>query len=242
MGCAGWSLPRATQTSFPAEGNHLQRYAARLNSVEINSSFYRPHRREVYARWAEAVPEIFRFSVKLPRAITHDAKLVKADSLIAAFMEQVSGLGARLGCLLVQLPPSLALDLPDATAFFGALRNHHAGPIAIEPRHASWFSTAAEELLHAFGVSRVLADPARHAAGERPGGWPGLVYCRLHGSPRVYYSPYSAATLNQLAARVALERAAGTSVWCILDNTASGAATGDALALSHLLALTPGAA
>ncbi|SRR5581483_207180 len=75
IGVAGWSLPRAVLDEFPREGSHLARYAARLNCAEINSSFYRPHQPATYARWAASVPANFRFAVKLPRAITHDARL-----------------------------------------------------------------------------------------------------------------------------------------------------------------------
>src|SRR4051794_31096467 len=110
IGCAGWSLPRAVLERFPREGSHLQRYAARLNCTEINSSFYRPHQRSTYARWCESVPEDFRFAVKLPRAITHDARLRGVAKQLDTFLGQASGLGDKLGCLLVQLPPSLAFD------------------------------------------------------------------------------------------------------------------------------------
>src|SRR5690242_14468228 len=114
IGTAGWSLPREEQPHFPAEGTHLQRYAAVLPAVEINSSFYRPHRESTYARWAASVPASFRFAVKIPRAITHERKLADAADALDAFLPGPAALGAALGCLLVQLPPSLALDEPVA--------------------------------------------------------------------------------------------------------------------------------
>ena len=81
VGCAGWSLPRVAWPEFPAAGTHLQRYAVHLNAVEINSSFYRPHQPATYARWAASVPESFRFSVKLPKTITHQQRLRDCDAL-----------------------------------------------------------------------------------------------------------------------------------------------------------------
>ena len=72
VGCAGWSLPRDLQPRFGAGESHLARYASRLDAAEINSSFYRPHRRALYEKWAAAVPAHFRFSAKLPKAITHE--------------------------------------------------------------------------------------------------------------------------------------------------------------------------
>ncbi|MEO8023913.1 DUF72 domain-containing protein [Polaromonas sp.] len=233
IGCAGWSLPREHWPQFPDTGTHLQRYAQRFNAVEINSSFYRPHQSATYARWAASVPAGFRFSVKLPKTITHEKRLHDCEALLGSFLAQARNLGDRLGCLLVQLPPSLALDARVASDFLQTLRKQHAGPVALEPRHASWFDASAETLLRSFEVARVLADPVLFEAGARPGGWPGLVYLRLHGSPRIYYSPYSQTLLDRLAKRVTLEAAAADTVWCIFDNTALGAATENALYTSR---------
>ena len=235
IGCAGWSLPRPLWPQFGAEGTHLQRYATRLAAVEINSSFYRPHQRATYVRWAAGVPEDFRFSVKLPRSITHDHRLVDCAELLKAFLAQVDGLGARLGCLLVQLPPSLHFDAPAAGAFAALLREQHGGAVALEPRHASWFTPQADALLHSAQIARVQADPALHAAGSAPGGWPGLLYLRLHGAPQVYYSPYGASALQAAAAQLQAACAQGAQAWCVFDNTALGHATRHALELQALL-------
>lgn len=241
IGTAGWSLPRESQHRFPAADpadSHLLRYARQLGAAEINSSFYRPHQRSTYERWAAATPPAFRFSVKLPRSITHDARLKDTEALQRAFLEQVAGLGDRLGCLLVQLPPSLALDAPVAEAFLRTLRGLQAATdIAVEPRHASWFTPDGDALLAHWHAARVLADPVLHDAGKAPGGWPGLVYCRLHGSPRIYYSAYEPALIEALAHRIRAATHEARSVWCIFDNTASGAAAGNALDLQQHPAL-----
>jgi hypothetical protein len=73
IGCAGWSIPAAHRDRFGGGASALARYATRLHCVEINSSFHRSHKRETYARWAAAVPAQFRFAVKMPRTISHDA-------------------------------------------------------------------------------------------------------------------------------------------------------------------------
>ncbi|HZF67489.1 MAG TPA: DUF72 domain-containing protein [Gemmatirosa sp.] len=233
VGTAGWSLPRDAQPHFPAEGTHLARYATRLPAVEINSSFYRPHRPSTYARWAATVPPGFRFSVKVPRAITHERRLRDAEPLLDAFLAEATALGAALGCLLVQLPPSLAFAAADAERFLAALRERHEGATVIEPRHATWFTPVAERLLVELRVGRVAADPSRVPAAAEPGGWPGTVYYRLHGSPRTYYSAYAPEYLDALAER--LRASSGAPAWCIFDNTALGAATENALALLQRL-------
>lgn len=177
-----------------------------------------------------SVPPSFRFSVKVPKAITHGLRLREAEGLLDSFLAEAGHLGEKLGCLLVQLPPSLELEADVADRFFAALRSRSPVAVACEPRHPSWFTLEADELLERLGVARVAADPARVPAAAEPGGWAGLVYYRLHGSPRIYYSAYSDEFLDVLAARLR-ESSAERPVWCIFDNTTLGAATGNALDL-----------
>jgi uncharacterized protein YecE (DUF72 family) len=134
---------------FPAEGSHLERYAQRFDAVEIDTSFYRPHRRETYERWAASTPAGFRFAVKLPQAVTHECRLIDAMPAFEEFAEQVEGLGDKLGALVVQLPPSLAFDAEVMRRFFAALRRRHSGAVVLEPRHRSWFTPQVDELLAA---------------------------------------------------------------------------------------------
>ena len=238
VGCAGWSLPRSEQERFPGAGSHLERYAARFPAVEINSSFHRPHRPATYERWSASAPPAFRFSVKVPKAITHGLRLKEAEELLEAFLAEAGHLGDKLGCLLVQLPPSLQFEAAVADRFFAALRSRSSVATVCEPRHPSWFTPDADELLTRLGVARVAADPACVSAAAEPGGWPGLGYYRLHGSPRIYYSAYSEEFLETLAARLQ-EDASRRPVWCIFDNTTLGAATDNALALLARLEASP---
>jgi uncharacterized protein YecE (DUF72 family) len=233
VGCAGWSLPREQWPSFPAEGTHLQRYSARFPAVEINSSFYRPHRPATYAKWADSVPAGFRFSVKVPKQITHERRLQDCEGLVDEFLGQCSQLREKLGCLLIQLPPSLAFDSIQAEVFFKALRDRYQGHAVLEPRHPSWLAPRAMALLEEERIARVAADPSPLPGGDQPAGWAGVRYYRLHGSPRIYYSAYEDAWLQRLAGH--LKAAPDTPTWCIFDNTASGAATPDALRLLDLL-------
>ncbi len=239
IGCAGWSLPRAEHEHFPAAGSHLERYASRFDAVEINSSFHRPHRPATYARWSASVPPSFRFSVKVPKAITHGLRLRQAGDLLETFLAEASGLGDKLGCLLVQLPPSLSFEPEVAAGFFADLRSRSSAPLACEPRHPSWFTPGVDGLLQELGVARVAADPARVPEAAEPGGWRRLSYHRLHGSPRIYYSSYPEEYLDALAARLRAEVEEGRSVWCIFDNTTLGAATRNALDLRRSVARRP---
>jgi uncharacterized protein YecE (DUF72 family) len=233
IGTAGWTIPRFVADQFPTDGTGLERYAARFCAAEINSTFYRSHKPSTWERWREAVPAEFRFAAKVPKAITHEAKLVGCEGRLDAFVAEVTeGLGEKLGPLLVQLPPSLVFDPAVAGGFFKALRDRTDQPLVCEPRHVSWFGPEADGLLAEHRVARAAADPARHPNAGVPGGWRGLAYWRLHGSPRMYYSSYDDAFLSDLAAAV---RAHEGEAWVIFDNTTSGAATANALQLQAML-------
>jgi uncharacterized protein YecE (DUF72 family) len=235
IGTAAWSIPKEHATPFPTAGSHLERYGAVLNAVEINTSFYRPHRTATYERWAASVPEDFRFSVKVPKAITHERRLRDVDDLLDRFLSEAGGLGPKLGPVLVQLPPSLGFQPGIADRFLSELRSRVAGGIVCEPRHASWFVPEVEALLDGLRIARVAANPAPVPGADEPGGWRGLSYYRLHGSPRIYYSAYSVEYLTAIAEVLARNAAAGTDIWCIFDNTTAFAATGDALTARRLV-------
>ena len=232
IGTAGWSVPSRYISDVPPGGSHLERYARRLNAVEINSSFYRPHQRKTYERWAAVTPADFRFAVKLPKAMTHERRLVDCAGLLDRFAGEVTGLGGKLGVLLVQLPPSFAYAGRTANRFFRDLRTRLDVPIAFEPRHTSWFTSAVDIWLNTRRIARVAADPASAGGADTPAGWTGLAYYRWHGSPRMYFSDYDKAALARLKRRIRAD-ARQTETWCIFDNTGAGAALGNALAISR---------
>ncbi len=236
IGTAGWTIPREVAAQFPPDGTSLQRYAARFTSAEINSSFHRPHRISTWERWRDSVPDDFRFAAKLPKTITHQARLVDCEGLLTDFLAEVHGLGDKLGVLLVQLPPKLEYDPAIAAAFFTELSNRTPANIVCEPRNISWFTGEADDALAGLEVARVAADPALSPEAERPSGYRGLSYWRLHGSPVIYRSSYAervADYAGEIAADPAPQR------WCMFDNTASSAAAADALALARALGVGP---
>ncbi len=242
VGTAGWTLPRSSADAFPADGSHLQRYANVFGCVEVNSSFYKPHRGSTWERWAASTPDAFRFSAKMPKTVTHGAKLRNTGGLLLPFFEEVSGLNSgftpKLGSLLVQLPPSLVFDEGVVREFLGTVRELYDGPLALEPRNASWFAGDADQLLREFGAARVAADPpAGSPRATEPGGSPALQYWRLHGAPRTYYSEYSEEFLKSLAGRLHADaqRYPEREAWVIFDNTTLGHATRNALLLQEFL-------
>lgn len=228
IGCAGWGLYKDVAGAFPPEGSQLERYAAVFPAVEINSSFYRPHQPQTYARWAASTPDGFRFSVKLPRTITHDARLRDVDPLLDRFAGEAGQLGDKLGCVLVQLPPSGAFVEAVVRDFLPRLRERFACMLALEARHPTWFSDLATQVMAEAGVTRVIADPAAGQPGPHVP-TTAATYLRLHGTPKIYYSNYPRATLREVERDIAARTRDGADCWCIFDNTAAFAAVPNAL-------------
>jgi uncharacterized protein YecE (DUF72 family) len=237
VGLAGWSNPPAERFERDPDQTHLSYYAAHFSSVEINSSFYRPHRSATYARWRDETPAPFRFSVKMPRSITHESQLKRCAGEVGSFYEDIAALRPKLAAVLVQLPPSLEFNPRTVRAFFKSLPRFRGTKVVCEPRHPSWFTDAAERALEEAGVSRAAADPVRAPGAAVPGGMRRFAYFRWHGAPHLYYSKYSQERLSQFAAAVRKVRA--TEIWCVFDNTARYAAWDDALQFMATLRRPP---
>ncbi len=238
IGTAGWSIAKTAADCFAGEGSGLSRYASVFNGVEINSTFYRRHKTSTFARWADSVPEDFRFSVKMPKEITHLRAMKGIADLFDVFLRDIASLGRKRGPLLCQLPPSLVFDHAAIAGTFKTMREMDASAIVIEARHKSWACDAATSLLRQYSIEPVLADPAPvWPVGDfhRP-----PRYVRLHGNPVTYYSSYTEEEIGAFARILAADS------WCIFDNTASGAATANALAMlaqtgDHILPIEKGA-
>jgi uncharacterized protein YecE (DUF72 family) len=203
--------PRTLRAQFPARGDQLCVLPA-------------ASRRDLRALGRQDAPH-FRFAVVLPRTNTHDARLRGARELLRTFLAETSGLGDKLGVLLVRLPPSLAWDARVASTFFTLLREARDGPVACEPRHASWFEPNADRARRDVAAGGWLG-PDGDSAGA-------LLYYRWHGSPRVYRSAYDDDWLARAATRLAAWPA-GAVPRVTFDNTAAGEATANALALRSL--------
>lgn len=228
---AGWAVPKSIAHHFGQEGSSLTRYATVFSGVEINSTFYRRHQQSTFERWATAVPDNFKFSVKIPKEITHDRAMVDIADAFRRFLDDITPLGRKRGPLLCQLPPSLAFDEVVLAAAIKAIRAADQGQIVIEARHKSWKSEEAALLLKEFEIDPVLADPAVvWAASDFP---KPPRYVRLHGKPKIYHSSY---TTDEI---LAFSKLLGPDAWCVFDNTASSAAAENGLEMVKLLTSKP---
>lgn len=238
IGTAGWNIPSQLKLGFSGSGTHLERYARKLNCVEINSSFYREHKYETYQKWATMVPADFRFSVKLSKYFTHTHSLQETGAHLKDVIQSISGLKEKWGLLLVQLPPGLEFSFFIVDRFLSNLRKNYLGPVIWEPRHQSWAEEEAVSLLEQYNINKVIADPEPcPLSDDQRTRMENIRYLRLHGSPEIYKSRYSIATIMKIATSLTETPGIHQQTWCVFDNTTYGFATENALELKWTLTL-----
>ena len=169
--------------------------------------------------------------MKVPKSVTHVAGLALPE--LKRFVGESAGLGEKLAVFLIQFPPTRSFDEDEAHALFEALRALSPATLVCEPRHVSWFAPSVDHWFNERRVGRVAADSARTEGAEKPGGWQGIRYFRLHGSPRIYYSAYDDDALCEIRRRLVTSKGTAEN-WCIFDNTALGAAMENALELQGM--------
>jgi uncharacterized protein YecE (DUF72 family) len=265
IGTSGWLYPPWRGVFYPPKMPHrleLQYLSSKLNSVEINGTFYSLQRPTSFQKWYAETPDDFTFAVKGARFITHMKKLVGVEAPLANFFASgVLALGEKLGPILWQLPPNLGFDPERLAAFFTQLprstgeaawlaRRHDERlkdrsftsaltdrPLrhALEIRHKSFRTSAFPDLLREHAISLVVADTA--------GRWPllrdvtaDLVYVRLHGDVELYTSGYTDEALDRWAAEIGQWLAAGLDVQVHFDNDVKVHAPYDAIHLAERVA------
>ena len=239
MGISGWRYPPWRKVYYPdglPQRAELEYVSHRLNSIELNGSFYSLQRPSSYQKWYDETPDDFVFTLKGPRFITHLKKLADVDAPLANFFASgVLALGNKLGPVLWQLPPTLGYDEERCANFFASLPRTTAEaaevakghdermegrallecavdiPLrhAIEVRHASFETPGFVDLLREHDIALVCADTA--------GKWPMLddvtadfVYVRLHGADELYASGYDDEALDRWAAKIRTWHQGGT--------------------------------
>jgi len=270
IGISGWTYAPWRGSFYPTglpQRRELGYVAERLNSVEINGSFYSLQRRSSFETWAAAVPPDFVFAVKGGRFITHLKKLNDVGVPLANFYASgVLALGARLGPFLWQLPPNLGFDPARMAAFFDSLPRTAGAAAAIaaghdarvpedhalttapdpalrlrhtvEVRHETFRDPAFYDLLREHDVGLVVAD--------NPGTWPiieevttDFMYVRLHGHEELYASGYSEEALDVWAAKVRGWVEQGQDVFVYCDNDIKVRAPYDAMGLLSRISPRP---
>ncbi len=240
VGTSGWNYPHWSDGVFYPVGmkqsDWLGYYAQHFNSVEVNTTFYHLPARQVFAAWYTRTPSYFRFAVKANQFITHRKKLHNPEEYVARFLEQVSGLGEKLGVVLFQLPPNWKFHQERLEGLCGFLSQQKILPglcSALEIRHTSWYDDACFAVLRKHNISLVLTD------------WPGcivegpltanFVFVRRHGPNSLYASNYPDTYLQRDVQQIHSWLAEGRAVYIYFNNDAHGYAIKNALSLKAFL-------
>ncbi len=227
MGTSGLVLREPNKEAFPAEfraGSRLTYYAAQHNSIEINSSFYKVPMAATFKKWADQVPEDFRFTLKLWKGVTHQRNLAFQVEDIQAFMQAADQVGEKKGCLLIQFPPGLSAIHMDRLKVLLKEICRFGWKTAVEFRHTTWYISETYRLLDTYHASMVLQDmPAAKMMSFH--GKATFVYLRFHGPAGDYKGSYSPVVLQEHAEKIAAWLSEKKDVYVYFNNT-----IGDAVA------------
>jgi uncharacterized protein YecE (DUF72 family) len=239
VGTSGWSYAHWRGLFYPdgvPANRWINHYAASFATVELNASFYRLPKPATIARWAELTPAGFVFAVKASRLITHYRRLKDCQAPLAELLDRVGGFGAKLGPILFQLPPRLALDLEVLSAFLAALPKGQR--YAFEFRDPAWHDARVYDLLARYAAAFCLFELGAARAPRIVTA--DFVYVRLHGRAGRYRGCYSAAALAAWAKWLNSRLIEGKDVYVYFDNTdVADYAVRNALSLRARLEATP---
>jgi uncharacterized protein YecE (DUF72 family) len=230
VGISGWRFDGWRGTFYPedlTQKRELEFASQHLNSIELNGTFYSTQRPQSFQQWSKDTPDDFVFSIKGSQFITHVRKIENVETALANFLAQgLLRFGKKLGPILWQFPPNLSIDLKRFETFFKLLPRtqkqaaayarqrdewmasrswleveddlplHHA----VETRHKSFATPEYVSLLRENNIALVVADSIK---------WPcmmditaDIIYCRLHGSEKLYPDGYTADAIDVWARRV----------------------------------------
>jgi len=235
IGTSGWTYPSWRGTFYPEDlpsRRYLEFYAQEFPTTEVNYSFYHLPKPETYAKWAAQVPKGFVFSVKASRLITHTKRLKDVEEPWETFVGNARSLGAHLGPILLQFPPSFRCNLGRLATFLKMAGSSRVR-LVFEFRHASWFVEEVYRLLSRHEAALCIADspgyPRRDVLTAE------FTYLRFHGRTQLFASRYSTAELAEEARKIRRYLRGGIDVYAYFNNDAQGYAVENARMLRRLL-------
>jgi uncharacterized protein YecE (DUF72 family) len=233
VGTSGWQYAHWRGLFYPdglPQSRWLEHYAESFATVEVNNAFYRLPERTTFAGWRERTPPEFVVAVKMSRYLTHILRLRDPAEPVARFLDRSAGLGAKLGPVLIQLPPTLRADPEALDAVLARFPSRVR--VAVEPRHESWWTPAVRDVLTARGAALCWAD-----RGSRPitPTWrtADFGYVRLHEGRARPRPRYGARALRSWAERIADTYGHGDDVFAYFNNDGGGAAIVDAVVFAR---------
>lgn len=233
VGTSGWQYADWRGGLYPerlATARWLERYGEAFQTVELNSAFYRLPERATVARWAARTPDDFVLAVKASRFLTHVKRLRDPAEPVARLLDRLAALGAKLGPVLLQLPPTLPADaalLDDALACFPA-----AVRVAVEPREPGWFVDEVAEVLARRGAALCLADrPGWDPPRWQTASW---TYVRFHEGRARCRPCYGRRALGHWVEELAARWPSDADVYAYFNNDPHGCSPRDAAVFAAL--------
>jgi uncharacterized protein YecE (DUF72 family) len=236
-GTSGWTYGSWRGRFYPEDlksADYLAWYARHFDTVEINYSFYHLPQPATFEKWAAGTPAGFVFAVKVSKLVTHTRRLEGVEEGWRKFLDHAFHLGEKLGPLLLQFPPSFRADVPRLAAFLELSRRLGALRLALEFRHASWFTREVDELVASHGAALVIGHSSRYPCAPLETAAP-FLYLRFHGPRELFASRYSQEELAAWAARIRSWLAAGRPVYAYFNNDVGGHAVENAQMLIRLV-------
>ncbi|MFN2594053.1 MAG: DUF72 domain-containing protein [Actinomycetota bacterium] len=236
IGTSGWQYRHWRETFYPlgvAQGKWLEFYAERFATVELNASFYRLPSRETFEKWRVRTPDDFIFAVKMSRYLTHIKKLVEPEEPVERFLKHATGLGDKLGPILVQLPPTLPIDVEGLAHVLSLIPRDLR--VAVEFRHDSWFVDDVREVLEKYGAANCWADRGSRpiTALWRTTDWGFVRFHQGNGRP---WPCYSKEILSNWAQRIDETWGSDGDVYAFFNNDQRACALRDAGLFSKAIA------
>ncbi|MFA4870158.1 MAG: DUF72 domain-containing protein [Pedobacter sp.] len=228
-GTSGLLLPVRNKLFYPEEFKDKSRlcfYASMINSIEINSSFYKVPMAATVAKWAKDVPEGFRFTFKFSKDITHQKGLSFDPESVKHFFKVIDQVSEKRGCLLVQFPPSVRIGQIKQLGFLMAVlrecdpRKHWN--IALEFRHISLYNDEIYRMLKVYDMGMVIQDMPKAVTPVLDSELP-FVYLRFHGPDGSYRGTYADDFLYEYAGYINDWLAEGKTVYTYFNNTMGSA-------------------
>jgi uncharacterized protein YecE (DUF72 family) len=236
VGTSGWQYADWRGVLYPPglpQRCWLERYSEVFDTVENNNAFYRLPKRETFEDWCRRTPDGFVMAVKASRFLTHIKRLKDPEEPVDRLMGVAEGLGAKLGPILLQLPPTLQADPGRLDRCLARFPRHVR--IAVEPRHDSWWSDEVRDLLSSHGATLCWADRCGRPLTPlwRTAEWG---YVRFHEGLASPWPSYGDTSLRSWLDRIRRQWSGRDDVYVYFNNDPGGAAVRNALRFAHLAA------
>jgi uncharacterized protein YecE (DUF72 family) len=234
VGTSGWQYKYWKDAFYPGgvpQSRWLEYYATQFSTVEVNNTFYRLPSADTFASWAVRTPDDFVFALKASRYLTHMKRLRDPEEPVSRILERVQPLGSKLGPILLQLPPNLAIDLEAMDAALACFPSDVK--VAVEPRNATWFVDEYAHVLSRHNAASCIAvSPDRETPVWRTADWG---YARFHEGQTTPHTTYGRKALALWSERLG-ELFDDEDVYVFFDNDTNACGPGDAKRLAGLVA------